>query len=374
MAELDESATAGVVVVGAGPCGLAAAIATRNVGHPTIVLERSSVVSGLATYPTYMTFFSTAAKLAIGGIPFVVAGEKPSRRDALAYYRAVVEHFDLHVRQYETVVKIGIGSGEWGVGGGGWEKWSRVGGAKSEGGSGTPDAGGGSRLAPRFVVHSVSRAGENRKTGASAVIVATGYFGAPNQLGVPGESLPHVSHLYREGHEAFRQDVVVVGGGNSAVDAALDLNRCGARVTLVHFGPTFDKNIKPWVLPDMSGRLSDGSIAAKWNSRVRAITPSEVVVDTADGEARLPAAHVYLMLGYLPEVGLLRDLGVPIDSRTGIPAHDAGSMETPIPGVFIAGVIASGFDANKTFIENGRFHGELIAKKLGRGEAVVGRR
>ncbi|MBC7790681.1 MAG: YpdA family putative bacillithiol disulfide reductase [Anaerolineae bacterium] len=354
-------ASADVVVVGAGPCGLAAAIATQSAGHRTIVLERTSVVSGLASYPTYMTFFSTAAKLAIGGIPFVVATEKPARRDALAYYRAVVEHFDLDVRQYEEVLKIGVGSGGLGMGSG----WSTV--EESNG-----EAGRGMRTAPRLVVHSVSRVGERRETGANALVVATGYFGRPNLLGVPGESLPHVSHLYREGHQAFRQDVVVVGGGNSAVDAALDLYRCGARVTLVHFGPTFDKNIKPWVLPDMNGRLADGSIAVQWNSRVSAITPKDVVIDSVEGEKCIPATHVYLMLGYLPEVGLLRDLGVPIDSRTGIPEHDAATMETPIPGVFIAGVIASGFDANKTFIENGRFHGELIAKKLGSRESGIG--
>ncbi len=363
------AASADVVVVGAGPCGLAAAIATKAAGHRTIVLERSSVVSGLASYPTYMTFFSTAAKLAIGGIPFVVAGEKPARRDALAYYRAVVEHFDLDVRQYESVVDIKRGSREEGLGSENRE--SGIG--NRESGSEKRESGIGNRdSVTGFVVHSVSRTAEERVTRASVVVVATGYFGAPNLLGVPGESLPHVSHLYREGHPAFRQDVVVVGGGNSAVDAALDLYRCGARVTLVHFGPTFDKNIKPWVLPDMNGRLADGSIAARWNSRVRAITASHVVIDTGEGEARLPAAHVYLMLGYLPEVGLLRDLGVPIDLRTGIPAHDSSTMETPIPGVFIAGVIASGYDANKTFIENGRFHGELIARKLGNREWGIG--
>ncbi|MGI9077642.1 MAG: YpdA family putative bacillithiol disulfide reductase [Gemmatimonadaceae bacterium] len=357
MPEHDETvASADVVVVGAGPCGLAAAIATSTAGHRTIVLERASVVSGLASYPTYMTFFSTAAKLAIGGIPFAVAAEKPARRDALAYYRAVVEHFDLDVRQYEEVVQIGMQSGKFGVGSG-------------NAGGGRWEPGGARSAVTTFLVKSAPRAGGERVTHANAVVVATGYFGAPNLLEVPGESLPHVSHLYREGHQAFRQDVVVVGGGNSAVDAALDLYRCGARVTLVHFGPTFDKNIKPWVLPDMNGRLADGSIAARWNSRVRAITPSDVVIDTSEGEARLPAAHVYLMLGYLPEVGLLRDLGVPIASRTGIPAHDSSTMETPIPGVFIAGVIASGYDANKTFIENGRFHGELIAKKLGNRES-----
>ncbi|HEX5581542.1 MAG TPA: NAD(P)-binding domain-containing protein, partial [Gemmatimonadaceae bacterium] len=194
--------------------------------------------------------------------------------------------------------------------------------------------------------------------------VATGYFGHPNRLGVPGEELPHVTHLFREGHEAFDLPVVVVGGGNSAVDAALDLYRAGARVTLVHFGPTLDRNIKPWVLPDITNRIAEGSIAARFESRVSAITPEEVVLTSPRGEERVPAEQVYLMLGYQPNAGLLVQLGVPIDPATGIPSHDPATMETAVPGVFIAGVLASGYDANKTFIENGRDHGELIAGAL----------
>ena len=179
-----------------------------------------------------------------------------------------------------------------------------------------------------------------------------------------GEDLPHVTHLYKEGHEAFRRNAVVVGGGNSAVDAALDLYRSGARVTLVHFLPTLDRNIKPWVLPDITNRIAEGSIAARWESRVCAIEPEAVVLQTLAGEERVPADHVYPMLGYMPNSQLLIDLGVPIDPVTGVPAHDPATMETAVPGVFIAGVLASGYDANKTFIENGRHHGELIARRL----------
>lgn len=329
-----------VAIVGAGPCGLAAAIAAGKRGLSAVVFDRSCLVSGVASYPTYMTFFSTAERLSIGGVPFVVATEKPTRRDALAYYRAVTAHFALNVRQYEPVEEVVRLGDEASVGSAGGER------------------------RPRFVVRSRSRDGVLHETSAHAVVVATGYFGHPNRLGVPGEKLPHVTHLFHEGHEGFDQPVVVVGGGNSAVDAALDLYRSGARVTLVHFGAALDRNIKPWVLPDIQNRIAEGSIAARFESRVTAIEPREVVLATPAGEERVAAEHVYLMLGYQPNAGLLRQLGVPIDPVTGIPTHDPATMETALSGVFIAGVLASGYDANKTFIENGRDHGTLIAASL----------
>jgi thioredoxin reductase (NADPH) len=214
------------------------------------------------------------------------------------------------------------------------------------------------------VVRSRTRDGLSHETPAHAVVVATGYFGHPNRLGVPGEDLPHVTHLFTEGHEGFELPVVVVGGGNSAVDAALDLYRAGARVTLVHFGPALDRNIKPWVMPDIANRIAEGSIAARFSSRVAAIAPREVVVSTPEGPERVPAEHVYLMLGYQPNAELLVQLGVPLDPVTGVPAHDPATMETSVPGVFIAGVLASGYDANKTFIENGRDHGDAIVASL----------
>ena len=315
------------VIIGAGPCGLAAAIAFKRTGLRAVVIDRSCVVSGIAGYPTYITFFSTPERLAIGGVPFIVATEKPTRRDALAYYRAVTTLFDLDVRQYENVERI-------------------------------------RRCDDSFAVESRTRHGELRETLARAVVIATGYFGHPNRLDVPGEDLPHVTHLFTEGHWAFRQDVVVVGGGNSAVEAALDLYRSGARATIVHVLPQLDHNIKPWVLPDITNRIKDGSIGARFSSRVREITPEHVVLETPNGVDRVRADHVYLMVGYQPNAQLLVQLEVPIDPVTGIPAHDPATMETAVPGVFIAGVIASGNDANKTFIENGRFHGDLIARRL----------
>ena len=340
-------ADADVLVVGAGPCGLAAAISAQRAGLRALVVDAGAVCGTITQYPTYVRFFSTAEKLSLGGLPFVIATEKPSRRDALAYYRAVVQHFGISVRQYERVEAV-------------------------EGRSGA------------FVVRTRTRLGEEWTIRAGAVVVATGYFGSPNLLGVPGEELPHVAHLYREGHEAFQQDVVVVGGGNSAAEAALDLWRSGGRVTLVHFGPTFDKRIKPWVQPDFENRVKEGSIAVRWNARVASIDARGVHIVPSNGEPAsvgthaaagasgaagrgaetLPASLVYVMTGFKPNTSLLRDAGVPIDRATGIPAHDPETLETSVPGLFIAGVVVAGYDANKVFIENGRYHGDRIVARL----------
>jgi thioredoxin reductase (NADPH) len=215
-----------------------------------------------------------------------------------------------------------------------------------------------------WAVHSDTFEGASARASSRAVCVATGYFGSPNYLGVPGESLPHVMHLYREGHGAYDQDVVVVGGGNSAAEATLDLWRSGARVTLVHFGPTFDKKIKPWVLPDVENRMKEGAIAARWESRVVSIEPGAVTIRGPMGEERLTARFVYVMTGFAPNTTLLAEAGVPIDPVTGIPAHDPETLETTMPGLFIAGVVVAGYDANKVFIENGRFHGDQIVARL----------
>ncbi|MFL5480724.1 MAG: YpdA family putative bacillithiol disulfide reductase [Gemmatimonadaceae bacterium] len=318
---------ADLVIVGGGPCGLAAAVSAQRAGLKPLVIESGVVVSTIESYPTYVRFFSTAEKLTIGGLPFVIATEKPTRRDALAYYRAVVTYFQVPLRQRERVVAI-------------------------------------RGKADDFTVLSVNAAGEEMQTSTGAVVIATGYFGSPNRLGVPGENLPHVTHVYREGHEAFLQDVIVVGGGNSAAEAALDLWRSGARATLVHFGPGFDKKIKPWVLPDFTNRAKEGQIHVCWDSRVKEIYPDEVLLTTPNGEQRLKADRVYVMTGFAPSLELLRETGVPVDPKTGIPAHDSATLETAVPGVFIAGVVVAGYDANKVFIENGRYHGDRVVARL----------
>jgi thioredoxin reductase (NADPH) len=312
-----------VVVVGAGPCGLAAAISLERAGFRTLVLDADCVVSSITQYPTYATFFSTAEKLSLGGLPFVISESKPARRDALTYYRAVVRHFGLTVRQYERVDAI-------------------------EGG------------APMFTVRTTRRSGETRRIACRAGVVATGYWGSPNRLDVPGERLSHVTHAYREGHVAFQQPAVVVGGGNSAAEAALDLFRAGADVTLVHFGPAFDKKIKPWILPDLTNRIADGAIRALEQPRYRHPWNRVDLVD-ADGETSEAAAdHVFLLTGFAPNVELLRGAGVPIDTATGIPSHDPRRWRRAFGAVHCRGGDGR-VRRNKVFIENGRFHGDFIA-------------
>ena len=316
------------VVIGAGPCGLAASISMQRAGVSNVIIERDCLVSGITQYPTEMSFFSTAEKISIGGVPLSIATAKPSRRDALAYYRTVAHHFGVRVHQFETVDLLERVADE------------------------------------RWRVTSHTRHGTERVIETGAVVMATGYFGLPNRLGVPGEQLPHVHYRFMEGHMAYDQDVVVVGGANSAVDAALELHRAGARVTLVHFRPSLDSNVKPWVRPDVEGRIRDGAIAAKFNSRVVSIDAEHVEIECDGHRELLSAQHVFTMLGYMPETRLLKQVQAPIDPTSGVPTHSPATMETPLAGLFIAGVLASGFDANKTFIENGRYHGDLIVARI----------
>jgi thioredoxin reductase (NADPH) len=318
-----------LLVVGAGPCGLAAGIAARQAGVPCILLDRRTIVSTIERYPLGMTFFSTPERIEIGGIPFIASHEKPTRKDGLIYYRRVAEHYGLDIRPGEDVTDV-------------------------------------RREADGSFTIEVRRAHDAKTYRAGAVVFATGYYDNPNFLRVPGEDLPHVAHYFLEGHHYWRQRVVVIGAGNSSVDAALECWRAGAIVTLVHFGEGFDRTVKAWVLPDINNRVKEGSIAARWRSRVRAITPTQVeIVNEASGSVEcLPADAVLAMTGYHADTSLLRRLGVPVDPVTGIPAHDEATMATPLVGVYLAGVIASGNDANRLFIENSRGHGESIVRDL----------
>ena len=314
-----------LAIVGAGPCGLAAATAARVGGVSATVFDRGFITESIIHYPPYMTFFSTAEKLEIAGVPFILASGKPSRRDALVYYRRVVRHFELDVRQHEEVLAI---EGEQGD----------------------------------FVLRTRRRDGTRASHRARAVVVATGSFHEPNYLGVPGEDLPKVHHYYTEADPYFDQDVVVVGGRNSAVEAALELFRAHARVTLVHCFDTIDRGVKPWVIPDITNRIKFGEIATRWRTRVAEIRPRSVVLRHEDtGELEEVANDwVFAMIGWRASPLLLESLGVEVDGETGIPRHDRATMETNNPGIYIAGVLAAGHDANKIFIENGRFHGGLI--------------
>ena len=312
------------LVVGAGPCGLAVGIAASKAGLSCVLLDRRTIVSTIERYPLSMTFFSTPERIEIGEIPFIASHEKPTRRDGLIYYRRVAEHYGLDVRPSEEVVDV------------------------------TRETDG------TFLVE-VRRPHDETAYRARNVVFATGYYDNPNFLGIPGEELPHVVHYFSEGHPYWRRRVVVIGAGNSSVDAALECWRAGAIVTLVHFGEGFDKTVKAWVLPDIVNRVKEGSIGVRWGSRVRAVTPTEVEIVSRSGAVEcLPADAVLAMTGYHADTTMLKRLGVPVDPATGIPAHDETTMATPVPGVYLAGVIASGNDANRLFIENSRGHGELI--------------
>jgi thioredoxin reductase (NADPH) len=328
-----------LLVIGAGPCGLAVGVAAKQAGIPCVLLDRRTVVSTIERYPLSMTFFSTPERIEIGGVPFIASHEKPNRRDGLIYYRRVAEHYGLDIRPGEDVVNV----------------------IRPAHGS-----------APAPFRLEVQRRHDRKTYLAEAIVFATGYYDNPNFLGVPGEDLPHVSHYFVEGHPYWRQRVVVVGAGNSSVDAALECWRAGATVTLVHFGEGFDRTVKAWVLPDIVNRVREGSIAARWRCRVRSITPTHVEVVCEDGTSEeIPADAVLAMTGYHADTTMLQQLGVPVDPRTGVPAHDEASMATPVSGCYLAGVIASGNDANRLFIENARGHGELIVRSLQRTRESV---
>jgi thioredoxin reductase (NADPH) len=321
-----------LIVVGAGPCGIAVGAAAAKEGTACVLFDKGCITGSLLSYPYYMTFFSTAVMLEVGGVPFTIPNAKPTRREALAYYRRVVDHWRLDVRQYEEVLDI-------------------------EGVEGA------------FTVATRGRSGIPAKHAAAAVVMATGGFHEPNWLGVQGESLPKVRHYYHEPYPYFDQDVLVVGAGNSAVEAALDMHRNGARVSMVHFLDAIDSGVKPWVVPDITNRLSKGEIPVYWRHRVAEVRETSVVLRAESGgkETEIANDFVVAMTGWRADHAPLRALGVEIDEGTGIPAHDPMTMQTNVPGVYIAGVIAAGHDANKIFIENGREHGALIvAHRRGR--------
>lgn len=321
-----------VVIVGAGPAGLAAAIAASRRGLSSVVVEKGALVNSLLHYPTDMVFFTTPELLEIGGYPFVSPHEKPTRQEALRYYRRVTDASGINLALGETVSAI----------------------TRQESGT--------------FTVMSEGDGGRRQRS-AAAVIVATGAYDVANMLGVPGEDLPHVSHYYREPHAHYRRRVVVVGGKNSAAEAALDLFRAGSRVLLVHRGAALGESIKYWVKPDIENRIAEGSIAARFSTRVTAITPTDVHLLGPEGVVHEPAEAVLLLTGYRSDTTLLRSAGAEIDEQAGAPVHDPGTFETTVPGLYIIGACVAGRQSGRIFIENGRLHGEVavrtIADRLG---------
>ena len=318
-----------LAVVGAGPCGLSAAVAATQAGLTSAVFDKGCITHAITLYPTYATFFSTADRLEIGGVPFITSGDKPTRGDALKYYRRVATEYDLDLRQYEEVTDV---TGEKGA----------------------------------FTLRTRTMAGEERAVHARNVVVATGYADSPNYIDVPGEDLPKVRHYFKEAHPYYRQDVVVIGAGNSAVEAALATWRAGARVTLVHFLDELDRGVKPWIRPDIENRLEKGEIDVRWNTRVTEILPDRVRLrhEVTGQEEELANDFVLAMTGYRPNPKLLEGLGVTVDPESRVPAHDPETMETDIAGVFIAGVISAGNRPDRVFIEDGRHHGPLAVRRI----------
>lgn len=318
-----------VVIVGGGPCGLAAAIALENKGFKPLVIEKGNIVNAVYGYPTHQTFFSTSEKLEIGDVPFVSESRKPTRNQALCYYREVVKRKQLRIHTFERVLRV--------------EK-------KSD---------------HQFIVHTLLKNGKKITYQSKHIVIATGYYDNPNYMNIPGEDYDKVMHYFKEAHPYFNTEVAIIGGKNSAVDAALELHKAGAKsITVLYRGSEFSGSIKPWILPEFESLIRHGHVSMEFNAEVKEITDTTIVYTVNGEEKVLQNDFVFAMTGYKPDHAFLREMGVGVDEETGRPLFNPDTMETNIPGIFIAGVIAAGNNANEIFIENGRFHGDLIANYL----------
>jgi thioredoxin reductase (NADPH) len=325
-----------LICIGAGPTGLASAIEAKRAGLRPLVIDKGCLCNSIYHYPANMTFFTTPELLEIGDLPLTTQAEKPTRIEALKYYRKCAEHYELDVRLYELVLRV-------------------------EGRDGN------------FTVVTRTRDGKENKHGAKKIVVATGYYDLPNELGVKGEDLPHVSHYYTEPYAYWREPVVVVGGKSSAAEAALELYRNGAQVTLVHRDAELGQSIKYWLRPDISNRIKAGQVKALFETKVKEITENEVIVVNKSGEIRLPAKRVFLLTGHHPDYDFIQSLGIKLDPNSKRPVMDPNSLESNVPGIHLAGVIIGGRFTGEIFIENGRFHGKQIIDALtnDRESAVV---
>jgi len=316
-----------IICIGAGPTGLATAIEAKCAGMRPLVIDKACLCHSIFHYPVNMVFFTTPELLEIGDLPLVCAADKPTRIEALKYYRKAAEHYALELRLYERVLRVDGQDGN-------------------------------------FTVITATEKGTETKYQSKKIVVATGYYDLPNQLGIPGEDLPHVSHYYTEPHEYWNQDVVVIGGKNSSAEAALDLYRNGTRVTLVHRNKELGASIKYWVRPDIENRIKAGQVKALFETRVKQITSDEVVVENGAGEKRLPARRVFALTGYHPDFTFIESLGVHLDQESRKPALDPNSLESNVAGIHLAGVVIGGRHTSEIFIENGRFHGKQIIQAL----------
>lgn len=317
-----------VLVIGAGPTGLACAIDAQRAGFSVVVVDKGCLCNSLFHYPAHMTFFTTPELLEIGSMPFSSPNQKPTRSEALEYYRKVADHYHLKVMQYHTVDAVTGSDGD-------------------------------------FTVATSDRFERQIMLRARKLIVATGYYDLPNYLNIPGEQLSKVKHYYHEPHPYFGLNVLVIGGKNSSAIAALDLWRHGAKVTLVHRGAEMHRHVKYWILPDINNRFKNGEVTGYFSSTVENIAEDSVTLKTPDGEVTIANEFVFALTGYHPDFGFLERLGVRLDENNDrCPIVDSGSLESNVPGIYLAGVIVAGERTNEIFIENGRFHGKLIADSL----------
>ena len=321
-----------VICIGAGPTGLACAIEAKRAGLRPLVIDKGALCNSLLHYPVNMRFFTTPERMEIGDIPMTISGGKPTRVEALKYYRRTVEHYEIGTRLYEEV--------------------ERIAGRDSD-----------------FVVDTQTESGARNQYRSAKIIIATGYYDRPNPLGASGEDLPHVSHYFTEPYPYWNEDVVVIGAKNSAAEAALDLFRAGARVTLVHRGRELGKSLKYWVKPDIENRIRAGEIKAMFSTHVRRIEPGKVWVQNSGAERAIPAMQVFAMTGYHPDFQFLERQGILLDPETRRPACDPETLETNVGGMYVAGVVVGGENTSDIFIENGRFHGrQIIAAMTGKGK------
>jgi bacillithiol disulfide reductase len=334
MGDVTASEIVDLLVIGAGPTGMACAIEAQRAGFTTLLVDKGCLCNSLFHYPSNMTFFTTPELLEIGNMPFSSPNQKPNRNEALEYYRKVAEHYKLDIRQYENVERVDGRDGN-------------------------------------FTVHTTDRFGRLLQHRARKLVIATGYYDLPNYLGIPGEGLSKVKHYYHEPHPFYELDVLVIGGKNSAAIAALDLWRHGAKVTLVHRGAEMHRHVKYWILPDINNRIKNGEITAYFNSNVTNITEDDVTLSTPDGVITVANHFVFALTGYHPDFSFIERLGVKLDeSNDRCPVCDPTTLESNVPGIYLAGVIVAGERTNEIFIENGRFHGQLIAEDL-RGKLVA---
>jgi thioredoxin reductase (NADPH) len=316
-----------VICVGAGPTGLACAMEAKRTGMRPLVIDKGCLCNSIFHYPVNMVFFTTPELLEIGDLPMVCGGEKPTRVEALKYYRKGAEHYGLELRLYERVLSV---QGHQGA----------------------------------FTVVTQDETGSEQCYHGKHVVIATGYYDLPNEMGVPGEHQPHVSHYYSEPHPFWLQDVAVIGGKNSSVEAALDLFRNGARVTLLVRGKELGASIKYWVRPDIENRIKAGQIQAIFQAKIKEIVRDGVILENGTGPQLVPAKQVFALTGYHPDYEFIQSLGVQLDPETRRPDLNPNTLESNVKGIYLAGVVVGGKNTSEIFIENGRFHGKQIIAAL----------